>query len=59
VCAQAWTNEMNDAWGRKIRTVGGGSVLRGAAGRGPEEWASRGGRAGEREGEGGPRHGVE
>jgi hypothetical protein len=52
-------NEMNDARGRKIRPVGGGSVLRGAAGRGPEEWAPRGGRAGEREGEGGPRRGVE
>jgi hypothetical protein len=35
VCrARAWTDETNGAWGRKIRPVGGGSVLKGIGGEG-------------------------
>jgi hypothetical protein len=51
----------NDARGRKIRPAGGGSILRGAVGRGrPEGWTPHGGGVGEREGEGGgPWRGVE
>jgi hypothetical protein len=51
--ARAWTDETNGAWGeRNFRPAGGGSVLTGS-GRvgGPEGWTSRGGGAGEREGE--------
>jgi hypothetical protein len=53
VCdAQAWTDEMNGARGRKIRPAGGGSVLKGSGGEGgPEGWAPHGGKAGEREGD--------
>jgi hypothetical protein len=36
VCStRAWTDETNDARGRKIRQVGSGSVLKGSGGEGP------------------------
>jgi hypothetical protein len=61
VCdTRAWTDETNGVRGRKIRHAGGGAVLKGSGGEGPggvgAVWR-RGGR--EREGDGGPRRGVE
>jgi hypothetical protein len=51
--AWRWSEKgKNHGMGEKIRPAGGGSVLKGSGGEGgPEGWASRGGRAGEREGE--------
>jgi hypothetical protein len=60
--AQAWTDEMNGTRGENIFSVGGRWLRFNGKQRGGglEGWTPRGGRAGEREGEGGgPWRGVE